>query len=201
MSTIELNVEVRKTGKTVVRKLRQKSITPAVIYGKGKENLYCAFEEKFAEKMKGQIKENPIYVLKSADSSINGKQVIIKELEVHPVNRRPVHVDFLEVAKGQEVHVTVELKFVGEAKGVKEQGGMFEAVLHSVEVSCPPAKIPSHIDIDVTNLELGASIHVAELSIPEGVKLLTKDDVTVAKVSQSKTSDEASAETEENKEA
>lgn len=95
MSTIELNVEARNVGKSVSTKLRQNKMTPAVVYGKGQDNLYFAFEEKFAIKMKKQRHDNPTFELKSDDAALNGKKALIKEVTVHPVTRIPTHVDFV----------------------------------------------------------------------------------------------------------
>lgn len=95
MSTIELNVEVRGTGKTICSGLRRNQKTPAVVYSKGQKNLYFCFEEKFAVKMKSQRHDNPTFEFKSDDSSLNGKKATIKEVVVHPVTRIPTHVDFI----------------------------------------------------------------------------------------------------------
>lgn len=95
MSTIELNVEARQTGKSKTSQLRKKQMVPAVIYAKGQENLYFTFEEKFAIKMKSQRHDNPTFEFKSDDASLNGKKAQIKEVTIHPVTRIPTHVDFV----------------------------------------------------------------------------------------------------------
>lgn len=95
MSTIELNVVSRKTGKSTAVKLRHSKMVPAVIYGKDSENLYLAFEEKFAIKMKSQRHENPVFEFKSDDTGLNGKKAQIKEVTLHPVTRIPTHIDFV----------------------------------------------------------------------------------------------------------
>lgn len=95
MSTIELNVEPRKVGKTTSVKLRAKKMIPAVVYGKGQENMFFCFEEKYAIKMKKQRHEDVSFQLKSEDAKLNGKTVRIKEVCLHPVSRIPNHVDFV----------------------------------------------------------------------------------------------------------
>ena len=95
MSTIELNVEPRQTGKSVSVKLRAKKLTPAVIYGKGQENLTFCFEEKFGEKMKKQRHEDVTFELKSEDAALNGKNAKNKEVTLPPLTRIPTHIDFV----------------------------------------------------------------------------------------------------------
>lgn len=95
MSTIELNVVSRDTGKSASSILRKSKMTPAVVYANKAENLYFAFEEKFAMKMKSQRHDNPVFELKSEDKALNGKKAIIKDMAIHPVSRIPTHIDFV----------------------------------------------------------------------------------------------------------
>ncbi|MFK8137096.1 MAG: hypothetical protein AB8E15_01935 [Bdellovibrionales bacterium] len=95
--SIELNVKTRETGKTASSRTRQGGDTPAVVYGKGKDNAYFSIELKFAEKCKEHKKNDETITLKSDDKAVDGVKVKIQEITVHPVNRQPRHIDFLYV--------------------------------------------------------------------------------------------------------
>lgn len=193
--TYEINASLREAGKGASRQLRMKRQIPAVIYGPKQENLTICIEEGDAVKYGRHGFENTIFTLKSSDSKINGLQVLRKDIDLHPVTRKPTHFDFFAPDMTQTVRVSVEVKFTGKAEGTKE-GGVFNAVLREIEIECLPTEIPEFFELDVTPLNLDESFHVSDLQIPEKFKLITSPEqtlCTVAEVEEEKAPEAAAA--------
>jgi large subunit ribosomal protein L25 len=112
---------------------------------------------------------------------IEGKSIrtLIREIQRHPFKRHILHVDFQELVAGEKVTVSVPLRFIGTAEGVRNSGGILEETMHMVHLRLDPATIPDHIDVDVTPLTIGHSIHIRELQLPEGVTVLDDAGATV----------------------
>jgi large subunit ribosomal protein L25 len=115
-------------------------------------------------------------------SAIEGKPVLLKELQRDPVTRRHVHFDLFAVDLTARLDVEVPLHFVGTPKGVALDGGVMEPLLRTLEVSCMPLAIPESISVDVSNLAIGDAIHVRDLTLPPDVALKTEVDATVVHV-------------------
>ncbi len=113
--------------------------------------------------------------------ALDGKtaRTLVRELQRDPIKRTVIHVDFQELVAGEKVTVSVPLRFVGTAEGVKTGGGILEETMHQIEVTCDPANIPDHIDVDVTPLAIGHSLHVGDLKLPEGVEVRIPGERTV----------------------
>jgi large subunit ribosomal protein L25 len=109
-------------------------------------------------------------------------KTLIREVQRHPFKKQILHVDFQELVAGEKVTVEIPLVFVGTPEGVRLSGALLEQILHSIEVLVDPANIPNHIDVDVTNLAMGHSLHVNELALPEGLEVLTDETATVCAV-------------------
>jgi len=112
------------------------------------------------------------------------QKVLTKDVQFHPVTDRPVHLDFYRVTAKSIIEVEVSVNFVGEdvAPGLKE-GGTLNVVRYAIEVKCPAGSIPDNIEVDVSSMEIGDSIHISEVSLPEGVKpSITDRDFTIATV-------------------
>lgn len=170
---IELTVSGRKTGKHHSRTLRKLGQVPGVLYGnKTKQTVQLATEEKALRKYSASQYENSIFKLKSDVTGIDGTPVLVKSIDVDPVTRRPLHVDFYEVDMNKAVRVSVELRFEGKAIGIAE-GGLLQPIMRQIEVECLPGKIPEFISVDVTNLGIHQSVHLADVTLPEGVKAVT----------------------------
>ncbi len=184
---IQLPVKIRKVSKSVNSKLRQEAYTPGVCYGAGvNHNQFLSVEEKLIVKFRKQIKENSIFVFESEDKDLNGQRVMVKAVSVHPVSRRPLHIDFYAIKRGQKVTLDIALQFVGEAKGVKLEKGVLNVSTSKIHCECLPSKIPEHIDIDITELGLDESIHLSDVQAPEGVTFLTSADTTLCTIAQPK---------------
>lgn len=177
---IELSVESRETGKHFSRSLRKERKVPAVIYGAGKNtNVYI--NEGDVVRYNTRAYENALFNLKSSNEEANGKVVLIKDVDVHSLSRRPQHVDLLALDMSKEVKVSVEIKFEGKPIGLSE-GGLLNIVNRQIEVECLPSNIPESISVDISNLGVGDALHVSDLVAPEGVKVITGPEITLAVV-------------------
>ncbi len=177
---IELNVVTREKGRANSRELRNNKMVPAVIYG-AIENANFSVHVNDILKYNTRAYENALMNLKSEDSKLNGKVALIKSVQVNPLSRRPEHVDFFAIDLNKAVRVSVEIKIEGKAIGLSE-GGLLHIVMRSVEVECLPTAIPDFLTLDVSNLGVGDSLHASELTMPAGVKLISRPEVTIAAV-------------------
>jgi len=191
MEQLNLNVEVRKeTGKGANRRLRSSGKLPGVIYGLGK-NLSVAVDPRPIKKL--LLEEggrNRTLNLKG--EGVDGRVALIKEYLVDPVSRELLHLDLLEIDITKKIDVTVALNFVGKAAGVAE-GGVLNIVEREVLVRCLPNAIPKHIDVDVSALKIGDSIHLDQLSFPEGVEKVSQMNPTLVGVVPPAKEEEAAA--------
>lgn len=182
MSEISLQVNSRQVGKSGSRKLRASEWTPAVVYGRDLKSTPIAIEQKLVAKYQKVLSQNPIFVLTSEDKNLNGLNALMREVTVHPVNRKPVHVDLVAIAANQTITVSINIELIGTPKGVKADGGNLSVINHTVEVECLPKNIPQKIVHDITDLGLDESVHASDLKIPEGVTLLTSGDTTICNI-------------------
>lgn len=182
MKTIELDVEKRSTiGKNEARRMRAGGRIPAVVYGAGKANVPISVDRKaLADLFREGAGENAIFLLKlGADQS---RHAMIRELQRHPVSRKPVHIDFVRVLMDVKVTVKVPIEIVGIAKGVKADAGILDVVTREIEIECLPANIPAHLSVDVTELSIGDAIRIAELPAVEGVTIVDNPEKVVVHV-------------------
>ena len=178
---INLKATVRNAGKHTARTLRKEERIPAVVYGPKTKSMSIDIAKLDAMRASKHGFENTFFTLESDDKSLNGLKVMRKAVEIHPVSRAPIHLDFFAPDMTQAVRVNVEIRFTGKAEGVKA-GGIFNTVRRDVEVECLPLEIPEFFEVDVTNLNLDESMHVSDIKIPENVKLMTSPQETIATV-------------------
>jgi large subunit ribosomal protein L25 len=179
MKTIELEVQPRsEIGKGANRRLRNKGLIPAVMYGASKKNFNIQASTKIMNQIVSGHNENAIITLKSVQPEVNGKHVLVKEWDRDVLTRLPQHVDFYEIDLKKSVRVKVPLHFVGKAKGVTD-GGLVSPIVREIEVDCLPTSIPEFIEVDVSALGIGDSIHIEELAVPEGVKKHFNENYTL----------------------
>jgi large subunit ribosomal protein L25 len=172
---IPFNLSLRDP-KVKAKNLREENLIPGVIYG-GKQNhhVYAPLKE-FKKVIHEAGRSNIINI------DLNGKAMLslFKDFQVHPLTSEFIHFDLLEVDQNKEVRVQVALKVTGTPKGVKE-GGILEILQDSIEVVCKVKDIPTVFEIDVTELEIGFSIHLSSLKAPKGGRF-TQDSTTVLAV-------------------
>lgn len=166
----------QQTGKGVNRKIRKSGKLPAVLYGLGKSQPVVVDPNVVYKNLLGEEGRNRVYQVESG--ALQGKNILIKDWQVDPLTRRLVHVDLLEIDVTKKIVVTVAINFTGKSVGVGE-GGVLNVIARAVEVRCLPTSIPKHIDVDVTSLAIGRSIHLSEVKLPEGVESATNDDPTL----------------------
>ena len=180
---LTLSAETReRAGKGASRALRREGRVPAVIYGNKKDAVSIHVLEKDLNKllMTGHFMNSVIEVTTGGAT----ERTLPKDVHFDPVTDRPMHVDFLRLDKNAKVDVNVPVIFVNEEKspGLK-RGGVLNVVRHELELLCASDKIPGEIEIDVTGLEVGDSIHISALSLPEGSEsAITDRDFTIATI-------------------
>jgi large subunit ribosomal protein L25 len=177
-------VRRRDGGKEINRKRRAGGKVPGVIYGRGLETRSLEFDRKPLEKFLETARHGTVVVMMTVTDGADGKEsyAVLKEVQTHPLSDRVTHVDFYEVALGQKFRVEIPLRVRGKAAGI-EMGGILEVVTRSLEVECTPDNVPEFIEIDVTPLGIGQSLHLADLRFPPGVVPTEKDlRMTVAAV-------------------
>ncbi len=175
-----LSVGVReKTGRGFSRRLRTQNKIPGVLYGLGR---HCPVEldpitiERYLLQEGGR---NIIFTLEG--TGVSGRHAIIKEYQVHPVERNLIHVDLLEIDISKKILVTVAINYVGKAAGVAE-GGVLQIIQRNVDLRCLPTNIPKHVDVDVTALKIGDSIHINQMILPEGIEKVAHLNPTLVTV-------------------
>ncbi|MCJ8277256.1 MAG: 50S ribosomal protein L25 [Bdellovibrionales bacterium] len=181
-----INLQPRKTGKHFSRSSRNERMVPAVIYGPKMENQNVLLDEIFVVKHRSPRFESTIFQTKSEDSKTNSLKVMLKSIQFHPATQRPVHVDLYALDMTATIKVNVQINFVGEPIGVKEEGGVLQTVRNEVEIECNPTEIPESIEVDISGMALNASMHVSEMTFPAGVKVITDAERTIATVSMPK---------------
>ena len=183
MATVDLQAEFRSVvGKEGAKKLRQVRRIPAVVYGgpRGPIPLVVNPLELLAVLEAG---ENVLINLSMTGGETSQTSVVIlKDLQRHPVKGSPLHADFQEISMERKIRVEVPLLLSGEPTGVKEKGGILEHALRQLSVECLPLSIPDRIVLDVTALDIGDTLHVRDVTVAEGVRILDDGARVVASV-------------------
>jgi len=180
---LTLPAEARdRAGKGASRELRREGRVPAVVYGEKKEPLSIHVEEKLLSKMlsTGHFMNSVVMI----DYQGKPHRTLPKAVDFHPVSSRPIHVDFLRIGEHTKVHVAIPMRFDNEEEspGLK-RGGVLNVVVHELEIVCDAAHIPAEIHIALDGLEIGDSIHISDVKLPNGVTPAnTDEDFTVATI-------------------
>ena len=181
MASASLSAETRTdSGKGVARKLRAAGRVPGVVYGHGREPQSLSVVARDLDKLLSSIAVSSTVVELGLEGA--STKTLIREIQRHPFKKMIMHIDFQELVAGEKVTVDLPLVFVGVPDGVRLSGALLEQILHTIEVRVDPASIPNHIDVDVTHLAMGHSLHVRDLKLPEGVEVLSDEDATICAV-------------------
>jgi large subunit ribosomal protein L25 len=183
---IEVNATARGVqGRGASRRLRHGGRVPGILYGAGRDAQNIELDHnELALHLKHEAFHASILTL-----ALNGEkhQVLLRDVQMHPWRAQVLHVDFQRVAADRKIHMKVPLHFLNQeiAPGVKTGGGAVNHVLSEIDVSCLPADLPEYIEVDLSNLQLGGSIHLSELKLPAGVEstqLRSGDDAVVVTI-------------------
>jgi large subunit ribosomal protein L25 len=184
MERILIKAHLRsETGKGEVRRLRGKSLIPAVLYGHKRDTISLSINLDELKKVVGdKDKEHALHALKvEGREDLGEKLIMIKEIQVDPLGQEYLHVDLYEVKMDEKITVPVTVHLTGKAEGVK-LGGIIQYITREIEVRCFPNQIPEHVELDISALGQGDSLHVRDLKLPEGVEILSQPDLPIVSV-------------------
>jgi large subunit ribosomal protein L25 len=186
MGVYALSVELREErGKGVARKLRAAGRIPGVCYRRNAEPAPISLDPRELDLLlrKASAGMNTLIDLKVAGGGdFDGRQVLVKELQRNPITGAFLHADLYAVDLAQKIHVSVPVHLKGTAAGVAIGGGIMDHATRELDVECLPNAIPEELAVDVSALEIGDSIHVRDLVVPDGVEILNDPDVSIVSV-------------------
>ena len=184
-----------ETGKGAARRLRAAGQVPAVLYGRDQEPVSLTLDSKEALHLFHSISVENTIVNVRIDDDKEELETLVREIQMHPFRPDLVHVDFYCIERGVALEVDIPANYIGTPAGVRD-GGSLEVILHEFRVKCLPSQIPESIDVDVSALDIGDSIHASEISTEESVELLTDPGQTVCLVSAPRAEEEIEADLE-----
>ena len=180
MKFIDLNATKRMgKGNGPARQLRQKGLVPAVIYGPGKSSEMLSVNARDLEKvLKGSHTIQVLLDLKIENGGVETRKAMIKDLQTDPVSRQMLHVDFYEIDPNRKILMKIPVVAKGKAAGV-EMGGLLQIIRRELEVLCLPGEIPDAVELDVTDLNIGDSIHVKDIQLEGDLEIPAEVNFTV----------------------
>lgn len=196
--TIEIS-ERQGLGKSECNRCRKDGFIPGVAYHKGVDSVAVKVPHKEFVTLAQKAALTQVFTFKSDAKALDGQLALVKDIKRDYVKGTVLHVDFITLKAGEEVHVDVPLKLIGESPGVKNEGGILTFVTHKVSVSCLPKDIPTQMEIDISGLRLGDSIHASDLKFAAGVKLLDDSHETIVSIVAARGAKVAEAKEEEGK--
>jgi len=202
MSERSLKAELRlETGKNANRRIRKAENIPAILYSHGQAESLKVAKKDFYNLFKGKISESIIFTLNISDKEEQKEDLaFVKSYQADPVTGDVLHLDFFRVTKGEKIQTQVPFKFIGTSQGVKE-GGVMDILEREVEVECLPKNLPEFIEVDVSSLVNGESIHAKDLKLSEEIKILMNSDNVLVSVHAPRTQEEEVVEGEEGESA
>jgi large subunit ribosomal protein L25 len=185
MEQYTLSAQVRdQIGTQFVRKMRNENQIPAVFYGPASNPTPLTINVVDLEKIIKQAgSENMIIGLEinRKDNTLDKKQVMLKELQVDPIKDSYIHADFYEIRMDQELMLDIPVALINTPKGVKE-GGILQHIRRELTVSCLPDKIVDQLELDVSELDIGDTLHIGDIHLPDGIKAVDDENLTVVTV-------------------
>ncbi|MDB4948050.1 MAG: rplY [Gemmatimonadetes bacterium] len=190
--TVTLNAQAREAhGKGGARKLRAAGKVPVIVYGHGDQTQSLAVEAHDLQKLLDRISvENTVVTLSLPGGGT--ADVLIRDLQTHPVKANVIHVDFIQVHANEVIKLQVPVRLLGTPVGVRDEDGVLDQEVHDLDIECLPGDIPESAEVDVSGLHVGESVRVRDITLP-GVHVLTDPDQTIATVHQPKVHAEAEA--------
>jgi large subunit ribosomal protein L25 len=197
MQQKQMNIELRtKTGTGVSRRLRMADMVPGVVYGKGLDPVTVSVKSRdLQEAISGAGGQNNLITF-IGGGSLDQNIAIVADIQRDPIKRTFKHVDLHRINPNEKLRVTVPVVISGSAIGVKE-GGLLDQAHHELHIECLPGNIPDSITIDVTDLKVGESVHVSEITLPEGIVILDQPKIPVVSIlGKAKEEEETAAESQ-----
>ena len=198
MDLIELKTKIRTTtGNGPARRLRISGQIPAVLYGPKTDPVLLSVDKIDLEQVfkKGGIGQVILNLVIQQNGETTTRPAMIKELQTHPLSRNFIHIDFYEIKMDQKITAKIPVVTTGIAKGV-EAGGILQIIRRELEVECLPLAVPESIEIDISDLDIGDSIHLGQIHVEGEIEFLEEDDYTVVTVSSPKMEEEPEEEEE-----
>lgn len=181
LETNVLEAQAREAGtKNDARRVRREGKIPAVVYGAGKDSLSVSVDPRVVTRiLNSETGHNTIF-----DLTMDGEKTkaMIVDWQYEPIKGKLIHIDFKRIALDKLIRVEVPIQLTGTAVGVKTQGGILDQMLREVELECLPGDIPSHIDLDVSELSFGTVLRVSDLPHTGSLKFITPEDTPVAHI-------------------
>ena len=193
MATAKLDATLRsESGKGAARKIRMAGSIPGVIYGHGRQPQSLTVNGRETERLLTQIAAGSTVIELNLNNSV--ARTLIREIQRHPFKRNILHIDFQELVAGETVEVRCPIVYVGTSDGVRNEGGILDQIMHELLIEVDPSNIPNHIDVDISALKVGQSLHVSDLRLPAGIKIADEGTLTVCVVQQPKQAQEVTPE-------
>jgi large subunit ribosomal protein L25 len=173
--SFKIKAEKREVfGKNASRRLRKEGMVPVILYGSNEVNVPLTLEKEVLFKiLRSETGENTVFEVSFNSETRNA---MIKDLQLDPVSDEILHADLIQIAMDKVVRVSVPVVTVGDAVGVKTEGGFVDFITREIEVECLPKDIPEHIEIDISHLHLRQSFKVGDVNVSEGIKLIADPD-------------------------
>lgn len=182
METLEIHADAReKKKKRDAKRLLRGGKIPGILYGPKMQSVALEFDKReFSNRIAG-LEGSHLVRLKSATASLADKVALVKEMQYHPISGDVIHADLYEVDLTAKITVHVPLHFVGKAAGVV-RGGILQPIVREVEVECLPLDIPEFFNVDVSALDIGDSVHIEDVTMPEGVTVIAESNFALVAV-------------------
>jgi large subunit ribosomal protein L25 len=182
VETLEIHADAReKDKKRDAKRLLRGGKIPGILYGPKMQSVALEFDKReFSARIAG-LEGSHLVRLKSTTASLADKVALVKEMQYHPISGDVIHADLYEVDLTARITVHVPLHFVGKAAGVV-RGGILQPIVREIEVECLPLDIPEFFNVDVSALDIGDSVHIEELTMPEGVSVIAESNLPLVAV-------------------
>ncbi len=182
METLEIRVDARdKKRKRDAKRLLRSGKIPGILYGPKTEAIALALDKREFSSRVADLEGSHLVRLKSDSSELADKVALVKDMQHHPISGDVIHTDLYEVDLTAKITVNVPLHFIGKAEGVV-RGGILQPIVREIEVECLPLDIPAFFDVDVSGLDIGDSVHIEELTMPEGVTAVYESNLALVAV-------------------
>ena len=182
METLEIKVDPRdKKNKRDAKRLLRNGKIPAILYGPKTTAIALALDKREFSSRVADLEGSHLVRLKSESAALADKVALVKEMQFHPISGDVIHTDLYEVDLTAKITVHVPLHFVGKAEGVV-RGGILQPIVREIEVECLPLDIPAYFDVDVSRLDIGDSVHIEALTMPEGVTAVAESNLALVAV-------------------